>query len=116
MRTVVDASGIQDGSRVLFELSDGNVLYYSDELARKKSDPLCNLPGEWSMDKSDDRYVTNKISVNKVGSNGVMVVATTHFNGRNGYGEINTKILTEFDESLKTSSPKLAGKPEPGKA
>ena len=92
MRTVVTASGISDGSRVLFELSDGNVLYYSDELAVQQSSPLCNLPAEWSMEKSDDRYVTNKITVNKIGANGIMVVITTHFNGRSGYGEINTKV------------------------
>ncbi|GMI40243.1 hypothetical protein TrCOL_g5413 [Triparma columacea] len=111
MRTVVTASGISDGSRVLFELSDGNVLYYSDELAVQQSSPLCNLPAEWSMEKSDDRYVTNKITVNKIGANGIMVVITTHFNGRSGYGEINTKILSDFDDTIAVSKPPPAATP-----
>ena len=72
------------------------------------------MPDEWSMDRSDDRYVTNKITVNKVGSNGLMVVTTTNFNGRTGYGEIRTKILSEFDTTLVPSKGNAAPKATAG--
>jgi hypothetical protein len=91
LKTIISVAGMaMDPSYVLLEVSDGSIIQYSDGCGQPKVEPV-SLSGGVLWQEG----LSRKLSVARVGSNGVVVAALSCYNSSSSRGDIVLRALNE---------------------